>query len=130
MKVKAESTLGSRNARMHRRARVITGTSGQSRPGREPPARLSKADQIYVSLKNAIISGELLPAATIDKSELCTRFGVSRLPVTTAVNRLAYEGLVLIEPQRGSYVAKIQLDDVIQWMSARRALEVEIAEAA
>jgi len=115
---------------MHRRARVESAVGERSRPQREPPGRLSKADQIYLALKHAIISGELLPAASIDKNELCARFGVSRLPVTTAVNRLAYEGLVLIEPQRGSYVAKIQLDDVVQWMTARRAIEVEITEEA
>lgn len=113
---------------MHRRAGTVGEASGNRPPRSEIPSRLSKADQIYASLKQAIISGELPPATPIDKNELCARFGVSRLPVTTAVNRLAYEGLVLIEPQRGSYVAKIQLDDVIQWMTARRALEVEIAE--
>jgi DNA-binding GntR family transcriptional regulator len=115
---------------MHRRARLDRAAAGKNRRESDAPGRLSKADQIYLSLKKAIISGELLPAAAIDKNELCDRFGVSRLPVTTAVNRLAYERLVLIEPQRGSYVAKIQLDDVIQWMSARRALEVEISEEA
>jgi len=92
--------------------------------------RRSKADQIHLALKQAIISGELTPGATIDKSELCERFGVSRLPVSTAVNRLAYEGLALVEPQRGSYVAPIQISDVRQWMAARRALEAELAREA
>ena len=67
------------------------------------------------------------PGAAIDKAALCQRFGVSRLPVTTAINRLAYERLVLIEPQKGSYVSRIRLDDVVQWMMARRAIEAEVA---
>lgn len=91
------------------------------------PARLSKGNLVYLALRRAIISGELAPGASIDKNGLCVRYGVSRLPVTTAINRLAYQGLVLIEPQRGSYVAKIRLDDVVQWMLARRALEAEVA---
>jgi DNA-binding GntR family transcriptional regulator len=95
--------------------------------GSSGPSRLSKGDQVYLALKQAIVSGEMPPGATIDKSEVCQRFGVSRLPVTTAINRLAYEGLVLIEPQKGSYVTKIKLDDIVQWMMARRALEVEVA---
>lgn len=90
-------------------------------------SRVSKGEQVYLALKHAIVSGEVHPGATIDKAELCKRFGVSRLPVTTAINRLAYERLVLIEAQRGSYVAKIKLGDVMQWMTSRRALEVEIA---
>jgi DNA-binding GntR family transcriptional regulator len=89
-------------------------------------SRLSKGDQVYLALKRAIVSGEMAPGATIDKSDICDRFAVSRLPVTTAINRLAYERLVLIEPQKGSYVTKIKYDDIAQWMMARRALEIEV----
>lgn len=89
-------------------------------------ARVSKGDRVYSALKDAIIAGDLAPGVPIDKNELCDRFRISRLPVTTAINRLAYEGLVLIEPQRGSFVAPIRLVDVVEWMRARRALEVEV----
>ena len=92
--------------------------------------RLPKADQVHLALKQAIIRGELLPGAAIDKSALCLRFGVSRLPVNTAIHRLAYEGLLRIEPQRGSYVSRIRLDDVRQWMMTRRAIEAEVAAEA
>jgi DNA-binding GntR family transcriptional regulator len=88
---------------------------------------LSKADRIYLVVKDAIVRGELAPGTAIDKPALCERFAVSRLPVTTAVNRLAYEGLVLVERQKGSYVARIRLNDVLQWMMARRAVEAEVA---
>ena len=50
--------------------------------------------------------------------------------MTTAINRLAYEGLILIERQKGSYVARIRLDDVLQCMMARRAIEAELAAEA
>lgn len=93
-------------------------------------ARLSKAERIHAALKQAITRGDLPPGASIDKPALCERFAVSRLPVTTAVNRLAYEGLVLIEPQKGSFVARIRLDDVLEWMTARRAIEAEVAAEA
>jgi GntR family transcriptional regulator, rspAB operon transcriptional repressor len=86
----------------------------------------SKVDQAYLALKRAIVSGALAPDAPIDKNEWCAVFEVSRLSITTAINRLAFEGLVVVEPQRGSYVAKIHLEDVRQWMLMRRALEVEV----
>ncbi len=89
--------------------------------------RASKAGAVHRAVKQAILRGELAPGAAIDKAALCRRFGVSRLPVTTAINRLAYEGLVLIEPQKGSYVSRIRFDDVLQWMTVRRAIEAEIA---
>jgi DNA-binding GntR family transcriptional regulator len=99
---------------------------GARRPGR---AREFKVDQVYEALKLAIVTGELPPEAPIDKVELCARFGVSRLSVTTAVNRLAFDRLIVVEPQRGSYVSRIRLSDVRQWMMVRRALEVEIVSA-
>jgi len=95
--------------------------------GRRPGG--SKVDQAYLGLKRAIISGALAPETPIDKSEWCATFEVSRLSITTAINRLAFERLVVVEPQRGSYVAKIHLEDVRQWMLMRRALEVEVVAA-
>jgi DNA-binding GntR family transcriptional regulator len=86
----------------------------------------SKVDQAYNALKAAIVSGALAPDTPIDKSEWCAQFEISRLSITTAINRLAFERLVVIEPQRGSYVAKISLEDVKQWMLMRRVLEMEV----
>jgi GntR family transcriptional regulator, rspAB operon transcriptional repressor len=92
--------------------------------------RMSKASRVYEDIKEAILSGALEPGAAIDKIALCERLGVSRFPVTTAINRLAYERLVLIEPQHGSFIAKISADNVRDLMIIRRALEVEIASEA
>lgn len=69
----------------------------------------SKVDQAYLALKRAIVSGTLSPETPIDKNEWCAVFEVSKLSITTAINRLAFEGLVVVEPQRGSYVARIHL---------------------
>ena len=93
-------------------------------------ARKSKANFVYATLRQAIISGNLAPETPIDKVALCERFGVSRLTVTNAIERLAYEGLVEIEPQRGSYITRIRLDDVRQWMFVRRVLECEVVAQA
>jgi DNA-binding GntR family transcriptional regulator len=100
------------------------------RPAPSTQDRRSKADQVYLLLKNAIVTGEMLPGAAISKHEICEKLGMSRLPVTTAIERLSHERLVLIEPQKGSFVARISLDDVKQWMLARRALESEVASEA
>ena len=90
----------------------------------------SKADQVYGELKEAILSGALEPGELIDKSALCERLGVSRFPVSAAVSRLAFEHLVVIEPQHGSFVARISADDVRERLFIRRALEGEIAAEA
>jgi DNA-binding GntR family transcriptional regulator len=104
----------------------IGGFSGAIAAARGRGSAGSKVDQAYLALKQAIVSGALAPETLIDKNEWCARFDVSRLSITSAINRLAFERLVVIEPQRGSYVAKIRLEDVKQWMLMRRALEMEV----
>jgi len=104
----------------------IGGFSAGATAARGQGARESKVNRAYLALKQAIVTGTLAPDTPIDKSEWCARFEVSRLSLTGAINRLAFEGLVVIEPQRGSYIARIRLEDVKQWMLMRRALEIEV----
>ncbi|MFT4096677.1 MAG: GntR family transcriptional regulator [Rhodoblastus sp.] len=105
-------------------------TSTRKRLAADRARRTSKADQVYGEIKEAILSGALAPGGAIDKLALCDKLGVSRFPVTAAINRLAFERLVVIEPQHGSFVAKIAANDVREWMMIRRALEAEIASVA
>jgi len=112
---------------MIRNAAQMPSLASAGRASTGGSSRISKGEEVYLALKQAIVSGDVSPGATIDKAELCRRFGVSRLPVTTALNRLAYDRLVLIEAQKGSYITKIKLADVVQWMRARRALEADVA---
>ncbi|MGO4869389.1 MAG: GntR family transcriptional regulator [Roseiarcus sp.] len=90
----------------------------------------SKADHVYGELKEAILAGNLEPGDPIDKLALCERLGVSRFPVSAAVSRLAFEKLVVIEPQHGSFVSRISVEDVRERWFIRRALECEIAAEA
>jgi GntR family transcriptional regulator, rspAB operon transcriptional repressor len=90
----------------------------------------SKADAVYGELKEAILSGALKPGSLIDKAALCERLGVSRFPVSAAVTRLAYDRLVDVAPQHGSFVARISFNDARERLFIRSALEGEIAAEA
>jgi GntR family transcriptional regulator, rspAB operon transcriptional repressor len=90
----------------------------------------SKADAVYGELKEAILSGALEPGSLIDKARLCEKLRVSRFPVSAAVTRLAYDRLVDVAPQHGSFVARISLDDARERLFIRSALEGEIAAEA
>ncbi len=90
----------------------------------------SKAGQVYEAVKEAILSGELEPGQAIDKLSLCEKLGVSRFPVSAAISRLAFERLVRIEPQHGSFVTPISAESVREHLFVRRALEGEIAAEA
>ena len=76
-------------------------------------------------IRDAIVRLELPPGTAIDKAALCARLGVSRFPVSEALGRLAAEGFVEVLPQRGTRVARIDMDDCHQAMFIRRALEIE-----
>lgn len=81
--------------------------------------------RVVETLREAIVSLELKPGAMIDKAALCERLGVSRFPVSEALSRLQGEGLVEIQPQKGTIVSLIRLSDVRENMFVRRSLEAE-----
>lgn len=82
-------------------------------------------ERVFDALRDAIVTLEVPPGATLDKAELSARFGVSRFPISEAFNRLKAEGLVEIRPQSGSTVSLIRLSDARENMFLRRALEGE-----
>src|ERR1700738_5349367 len=90
----------------------------------------SKADAVYGELKEAILSGARERGSWIDKTGLCEKLRVSRFPVSAAVSRLAYDRLVDVAPQHGSFVARISLEDARERLFIRSALESEIATEA
>jgi DNA-binding GntR family transcriptional regulator len=90
---------------------------------------ISKAVFVYEDLRAAIVSLALKPGARIDKTEVCERLRVSRQPLAEAIARLAEERLVEVEPQKGTFVARIRLADVAEAAFVRRALETAAVKA-
>jgi GntR family transcriptional regulator, rspAB operon transcriptional repressor len=80
-------------------------------------------DQVYVALREAIISAELEPGRRLSENELADRLGVSRTPVREALVRLRDERLVAIVPQLGTFVTLISPDAVADAAFVREALE-------
>ncbi|MGE0503500.1 MAG: GntR family transcriptional regulator [Rhizobiaceae bacterium] len=87
--------------------------------------RSGATERVVDALREAIVTLELKPGAFLDKAALTGRFGVSRFPVSEALNRLKAEGLVDIRPQSGSTVSLLRLADARENMFLRRALETE-----
>lgn len=107
---------------------VIANTTGfRSRAAIDE--RLSKAEAVYRLLREEIVTATHAPGSLIDKGALCARFDVSRFPVSDALSRLAREGLVVIEPQRGSRVAGLDLKKLRSAGFVRRAMEADACEA-
>jgi DNA-binding GntR family transcriptional regulator len=79
--------------------------------------------QVYDTLRKAIVSVELEPGLSVSEHELSQRLGVSRTPVREALIRLSEEGLVGIYPQTGTVIAPISYPKVYQSLVIRSALE-------
>jgi DNA-binding GntR family transcriptional regulator len=94
---------------------------------RRGPART----QVYMALRDAIVSAAIEPGRQISENELAARFGVSRTPVREALQRLSEERLVAIVPQLGTFVTRISRSGVGDAQFVREALEcAAIREAA
>lgn len=91
---------------------------------------VSFGTQLYRHLRGAIIRGELRPGQALSESEIAKQYATSRQPVREAFIKLAEERLVVIQPQRGTYVVKISVADVLDARFVREAIEVAVAEEA
>jgi DNA-binding GntR family transcriptional regulator len=85
--------------------------------------------EVYVTLRSAITSGELLPRERLYETVLARRFKMSRTPVREALQRLVTEGLVEGGAD-GVYVATLSLQDVRSLEQANRALQSLAAQLA
>lgn len=86
------------------------------------------ASQIYATLRDRIVSMQLLPGSTMSEQEVANMLGVSRTPVREAFIRLSREKMLIISPQRRTMVSKISPDRVKQERFLRESLEQAVLE--
>ena len=84
----------------------------------------------YDAIRELIVSGALAPGARVGQAGLAEQLGISRGSVREALRRLAGDGLVEFEVNRGFFVADFGLDVVLERLEARLLLEPEIARLA
>ncbi|QVN20461.1 GntR family transcriptional regulator [Burkholderia pyrrocinia] len=87
-------------------------------------ARLdSTADAVAASLREMIINGELHGGERLVERDLAERFGISRIPMREAIQRLEREGLLDIFRNRGAVVRMLGASDVQEIYDMRALLE-------
>ncbi|MFQ4150162.1 GntR family transcriptional regulator [Arthrobacter sp. LAPM80] len=64
-------------------------------------------DDVYTSLRNAIVDGTFAPGERLKDPELESWLGVSRTPIREALLRLERAGLVVTQPGRATMVAPV-----------------------
>ena len=86
------------------------------------------ANRVYLSLREAIVGLRYAPGEALRKAEVCEALNVSRSPVSSAVARLAGDGLVDVHPQAGTYVSRISMTEIREGAFVREALELAAIE--
>ncbi len=85
--------------------------------------KVPAAEAIYETLEQEIVDLKLCPGAVLSENTLCKRFGVSRTPIRSALQRLEQNRFVVIVPQKGTIVTPIDLEIANQLTYRRVALE-------
>lgn len=78
------------------------------------PRKETMANRAASALRAEILSGALAPGAKVNLDRLRERLDLSLAPVREAVTRLACEGLVEAEDQRGYRVAPVSAEDLAE----------------
>ena len=85
--------------------------------------RPSLYEEIADIIRDRIVEGSLPAGSFIDEPTLALELEVSRTPVREALKVLAFEGLVDIFPNQGSYVAAITAEDARELIELLAQLE-------
>jgi DNA-binding GntR family transcriptional regulator len=77
-----------------------------------PAPAASVTEAAYHALRHALLAGDVLPGAKLKIGDLCQRMGFNLSAMREALTRLAAEGVVVAEPQRGFRAAPISAEDL------------------
>lgn len=90
----------------------------------------SLTEKVYQNLRRAILERKISPGEKLNPGALAKAFNTSRTPVTYALKRLAFEGLVEIKERKKTSVINLTPEMIEQTFDLRRVLEVYAAEQA
>jgi DNA-binding GntR family transcriptional regulator len=91
--------------------------------------KVETTEDAYLQLFNAIVDQRLTPGTKLAEMALVEAFGVSRRAIGAALQRLAWERLIVVFPNRGAYVAAPEAHEVREIFAARVAIEAGTTEA-
>src|SRR5258707_2415142 len=81
------------------------------------------SEKIASEIRGAVLSGEMRPGMRIRQELLAAHFGASRIPVREALKQLENEGLVVLAPNRGAWIADVNSEESIEVYKIREAVE-------
>lgn len=95
-----------------------------------PRKEESTREFIYRTLKQSIIEFYFIPGDKISEPSIAEELNVSRTPVREALILLESEGLVDIHPKQGTFVSRIDTEDMKNFVFMRKTIEQKILQLA
>ncbi len=90
---------------------------------REKRGELDIESAICARIRSAVSAGGLPPGTKLPEELVAESFAASRARVRSAFQRLAFEGLVDLERNRGAFVARPSVKEAKELFEARRVIE-------
>lgn len=84
-------------------------------------------DIVYDLLRERILNHDFIPGQRLDLGKLEDALQISRTPLKNALTRLEVEGLVEIQPRRGTFVSIISAEKLDEAYKIRSAFELYVA---
>lgn len=94
------------------------------------PKIAARWQPVYDSLREAIVSRRLAPGTKLPEDELGSIYSVSRTVVRSALQALAHDRVVRLEPNRGAFVAQPSIKEAREVFDARKLIEPRLAALA
>lgn len=85
------------------------------------------AERAYADLRERIVTLRLAPGTVLREEELMRDLGIGRTPLREAVQRLALESLLAVQPRRGTFVTSVGSSDIVHITEVRAELEAQAA---
>ncbi len=89
-----------------------------------PLKKSSLSEKVYQLIKQQIIGGQLTPGEQLNIFQFAEQLQISRTPIKEAFNRLAEDGLLSIQPQRGTFVSTLSESEIKHLFDARIMIEL------
>ncbi|CAN7671456.1 GntR family transcriptional regulator [Caballeronia sp. LjRoot34] len=92
-----------------------------------PGEAQSLPELAYRRIRASILSARLPPGSELRQEHLAKEFGISRVPVREAMNRLHAEGLIVLRPRRGFAVPSLTPEEIVEICDLNTLLEEHAA---
>lgn len=87
---------------------------------------VKNVDFIYEEIKSRIINLDYLPGTKIKEEDLAKDFNASRTPIREVIARLVKDSLLVVAPKKGTYVSKIDISNINNYIFVRKEVEKSV----